>query len=237
MGRSSITVVIPAYNEEKNLPACLTALNNQSIGRDAFDVIVIDNNSSDNTTKVAERFGAKVILESTQGNVNAFKKGMESVRSEIAVNIDADTIFPKDGLALIDKAFEDPSVIGVTGTATLNISSMPLQIVCRYFYSTFLWAHFLIGKPHLVGFCMAVRTSAYRKAGGVNMHYRISADVDLGLRMKKFGKMLFLPNLVVRTSARRWQESFFQTIVEYTNAYIHTVWLRKPAAFKQKVVR
>jgi glycosyltransferase involved in cell wall biosynthesis len=56
-----ISVVIPAYNEERYLPACLKSLQKQTYPSDRYEVILSDNNSSDSTSEIAKKYGARVI--------------------------------------------------------------------------------------------------------------------------------------------------------------------------------
>ena len=64
-GSPAISVVIPAFNEEKYLPACLEALKKQTFKN--YELIVVDNNSTDKTAQIAKKFGARVVKEKKQG--------------------------------------------------------------------------------------------------------------------------------------------------------------------------
>src|SRR5664280_2479526 len=105
-----ITVVIAAFNEEKDLPKCLTAITTQDFPKDDYEIIVVDNNSTDKTVEIAKSFGAKVIQEAKQGNTFAVKKGMDSATGEIIANTDADTVVFPDWLSTIRQIFEDKKV-------------------------------------------------------------------------------------------------------------------------------
>ena len=61
-----ISVIVPAYNEEKFLPQCLEALKNQSFNL-PYEIIVVDNNSTDLTGEIARNAGVKVVLEKRKG--------------------------------------------------------------------------------------------------------------------------------------------------------------------------
>ena len=65
----------------------------------------------------------------------------------------------------------------------------------------------------------------------------MSSDVDLGLRLKKVGQIAFEKDLIVTTSARRWESKPSRTFYEYTQAYLYAVWLRKAPPFQQIPVR
>lgn len=92
-----ITFLICARNEEKMLPKVL-----EKIPKD-HKVIVVDNNSKDNTAKIAKQYGATVVFERRKGKGNAFRKGLKQVtkETEILIAIDADNQFdPREAYKL-----------------------------------------------------------------------------------------------------------------------------------------
>lgn len=232
-----ISVVIAAYNEEKNLPKCLAALVSQNFPKSGYEIIVVDNNSKDKTAEIARSFGATVVEEEKQGNTFAVKKGMDSATGEIIAMVDADTIVEKNWLLDISKTFEDENVVGLTGMGYVKTGNKLLDKLEQKFYKYFLVTHFLIGKPHFMGFNLAVRKSAYEKIGGIDERFTMSPDIDLGLRVSKVGKVVFDKNLKVLTSFRRWQETPIDAFITYAKGYLWTVWFRKPPPVKQKVIR
>src|ERR1700733_2854768 len=154
-----ISVVIPAYNEETYLPACLEALNNQTYPKDKFEIIVVDNNSKDKTPLIAKKAGATVITEKIQGHVFALNAGMKKARGEIIASTDADTRVNKDWLAIIERVFRDKDVVAVTGPASYNSTSKIKRNLVKYSYYVHLKLHFAVGKPSLSGLNLAVKKS------------------------------------------------------------------------------
>lgn len=232
-----ISVVIAAYNEEKNLPSCLQSLKDQDFPKDNFEIIVVDNNSTDKTAEIAKSFGAKVLLEKKQGNTFAAKLGMDSASGEIIAMLDADTIADKNWLSEIYKIFQNPKIVAATGMGYVKSGSKLMDFFERLFYEYFLKFHYLIGKPHITGFNLAVRKTAYDKIGGINPRFTMSPDIDLGLRIKKEGKVVFDKNMRALTSFRRWQETPGNAFTTYAKGYLWAVWLRKPPPVRQKVIR
>ena len=232
-----ISVVIAAFNEEENLPKCLDALVSQNFPKDKYEIIVVDNNSVDKTAEIALSYGAEVVKEEKQGNTYAVKKGMDSVSGEIIAMVDADTIVEKNWLSDIAKTFEDENVAGLTGMGYIRSGNKLLDVFEQKFYEYFLKINFLIGKPHITGFNLAVRKSAYDKIGGLDARFTMSPDIDLGLRLKTQGKVVFDKNIKVVTSFRRWQQKPFDAFITYAKGYLWTVWFRKPPPVKQKVIR
>lgn len=232
-----ISVVIAAYNEEKNLPKCLDALVSQNFPKEKYEIVVVDNNSVDKTAKIARKYGARVVKEEKQGNTFAVKKGMDSASGEIIAMVDADTIVEKNWLTDIAKVFENEKIVGLTGMGYIKSGNWLLDILEKSLYQVFLNIHFLIGKPHTMGFNLAVRKSAYERIGGINEKFTMSPDIDLGLRLKSQGKVVFDKNITVITSFRRWQETPIDAFITYAKGYLWTIWFRKPPPVKQKVIR
>jgi len=79
-----ISVVIPTKNEEKNLPTVL-----KELPKYISEIIVVDGHSTDNTVKIAKRYGAKVLYENI-GKGYALRRGMEAARGDIIITMDAD---------------------------------------------------------------------------------------------------------------------------------------------------
>ena len=104
--KKRISIIIPAYNEARTLPACLDAITAQTVQPD--EVIVVDNNSTDGTTAVASRYPfVKVVLEKHQGIAHARNKGFNSASGDLLARIDADTRIPADWVESIQKFYAE----------------------------------------------------------------------------------------------------------------------------------
>src|ERR1700740_3471780 len=107
------SVVIPAYNEAEFLGSCLDSLRAQDF-RDPYEIIVVDNNSTDATADAARSRGVTVVHEPKPGVCSARQRGTAAARGEIVVSTDADTTFGSDWLSRIDRAFrDDPARVAV----------------------------------------------------------------------------------------------------------------------------
>ena len=114
--RPHISVVIPAVNEERYLGPCLASLSEQDLPRSRFDVVVVDNNSTDATPAVARGLVAVVVHEPRSGVCWARDTGTRRSRGELVVSTDADTTFAPTWLARIDQHFQDrPELVAVVG--------------------------------------------------------------------------------------------------------------------------
>src|SRR5579884_2052793 len=109
------SIVIPCFNEETYIGNTLRSLLDQDY-KDDFEIIVVDNNSTDNTAQEAAKYKVRVVKEETVGVCSARQKGAEEAKGEIIVSADADSTYSPDWLNKIDATFKsNPKIIGVTG--------------------------------------------------------------------------------------------------------------------------
>jgi glycosyltransferase involved in cell wall biosynthesis len=113
--RPRFSVVIPAYNEAEFLGSCIDSLQAQDFPG-PYEIIVVDNNSTDGTADLARSRGVTVVHEPRAGVCSARQAGTTAARGEIVVSTDADTVFSPHWLSRIDQAFrEDPRRVTVAG--------------------------------------------------------------------------------------------------------------------------
>ena len=107
--RKKISIVFPAFNEEKNIGKAVSEF--QVLG--IFDeIIVVDNNSKDNTAKIASQKKAKVIFEKKQGYGFALQKGLREAKGDYIFLCEPDTFIAKDALRLLKDIEKYDIVIG-----------------------------------------------------------------------------------------------------------------------------
>ncbi|MTI79119.1 MAG: glycosyltransferase [Marinobacter sp.] len=101
------SVIIPAFNEEQNIEESLLSLGHQSYPRDHYEIIVVDNGSSDRTPQIASTY-ADLVLNKPEGNVGAVRNyGIANASGEVIICTDADCLVPRDwiekGVVLLQK--------------------------------------------------------------------------------------------------------------------------------------
>lgn len=217
-----LSVVIPAYNEEKYLPACLKSLKKQTFQN--FEIIVVNNNSTDKTAEVAKKFGAKVTYEPKKGVGAARKKGFTEAKGDIIISTDADCTFPPNWLEKINQSFaKHRNTIAIYGISALDdgpAKKLLSQFGTRIFFQINDWLH----KKQFTGCNLAVRKTAYDKTTGFNKNIRICEDADLCKKLMKVGKIKFIPSLLVHTSARRFKNTSLKTLIKYIKLYYKVWW-------------
>ena len=213
-GEPEISIVIPAYNEEKNILQTLYSLCNNVTER-AVEIIVVNNNSKDKTEALVLSTGATCILETKQGITAARNAGLAVAKGKYVLNADADSIYPKDWVAEMTKPFySDPEVAMVYGC----FSFIPVGNTGRatyFFYEyaadfmRFINRHFKDEAVNVYGF-----NSGFRREDGLaveGFNHPVGANEDgwlaLKLRDKGYGKLYGVTSTMalVWTSDRRIQ--------------------------------
>jgi glycosyltransferase involved in cell wall biosynthesis len=210
-----ISVIIPAFNEEKFLGNCLFSLKEQDF-KD-FEIIVVDNNSTDKTAEIAKKFGAILVSEKNQGVAFARNRGAKIAKGEILAFTDADTILPKNWLSRIKEEFErDKELIAFGGSCQFYSGPISARLASKFLLKPFLILDkFFSGGFNLMGCNMATKREAFFKVGGFNEKLKLNEDVEISYRLRKIGKVKFDPNFKVKTSGRRFRHGLILGIINY----------------------
>lgn len=231
--RVYISVVIPAYNEADFLARCLKSLQAQKNTPD-YEIIVVNNASTDNTAMVAKEFGVRVIYESQQGVVHAREAGLRAAKGDIIVSTDADSFFSPYWLSNIATFFEShPTASGLAGH--------------YYFYKAPLWAKifpplgavavwllsFIIKRPIYV----SAANLSFRKAafGGYDTRFYQGADErGVLLELLKNGRVFVTLKNPVLTSSRRVNQGFWHSMIMTIGYYYsYNVWHTKKNGYSK----
>lgn len=227
-----ISVIIPAFNEAENMGACLEAFTQQTT-HETFEVVVVDNNSTDRTADVVRSFGTKLhvelVHEMEKGRGMARMRGFERARGEILFSTDADTVVPPDWIESFVAALEkDPAIVAVTSTAEIaDCSALQNMIFSATFPLSFHLNSMVLGHLCLSGCSFAIRREAYELAGGFNPQTDAYEDLDLASRVHKIGKIVFIWGKPVRSSGRRFKDGSIKASYDYVRTWIEKFILKK----------
>ncbi len=194
-----ISVVVPAYNEEKLLTSCLKTLKKQNFPALNYEIILVNNASTDKTAEIGKKLGVKVVFEPKKGLTFALKRGFSQAKGEIIAITDADTIVNPDWLKNIFSVFQKNSDIVLVGGRTIfkpvTVLSFLAERVINFGCCFLKMAN---------GANMALRRKVYEKLG-LNESISFNWENDLSLRAKKEGKIYFLWDNPVITSSRHFK--------------------------------
>jgi glycosyltransferase involved in cell wall biosynthesis len=220
---SKISVVVPAYNEEALLPACLDSLAAQKTKYD-YEVLVVDNNSTDDTNKIAksyqDKMNIKVILEKKKGRGVARHTGFSKAKGQIILSTDADTIVPHNWIEKIIVPLVNDQVVAVTGPCQTDDLEWLQKNIFNFFqpFSMYLY-RLLMHHYWLSGFNFAIRKDVYEQCGGFDTNLNAQEDIELGFRVMKLGKIIFLRDLSVNFSGRRFEDGFWEGFSQYLQTF------------------
>ncbi len=211
-----VSLVIPAYNEEASIAQTLTAV--CALEYPDFEVIVVDNASTDRTSEIASTFPVRVVREDRKGLLFARECGRKSATGEIIGNIDADCLPHKKWLSKSVAHFSDPSIVAVSGpydyfdgSKFFRFTSLFLQKTVYVFLNKIL--HYTHRGGILIGGNNLIRASALEAIGGYDTSILFyGEDINTAKRVSHIGTILFHPNCVMKTSARRFKREGFVTI-------------------------
>lgn len=221
---TSITIVIPARNEEDLLPACLEALRRQDYGG-PIEILVVDNGSEDATAEVARRYGVTVLSEPRRGYVLALARGFASASGDIVATTDADSVVPENWVSTLVDAYDtNGDAVAVGGEVYFREPNWKGWIFTRCILPILNRLDRMNPEgPHLWGANFSVRRRVFERAGGWNMDFNLQCDTELSERLRTYGRVILLDALVVSTSCRRWNRSFATSLFLYASNFL---WLQ-----------
>jgi len=202
-----ISVIVPVRNGGMHLARCLEALGRSEHAD--FEVIVVDDCSTDNTPQLAERYGTRYVRTSrTIGPGGARNLGAQYAEGEILAFIDADVVVPPAALRLIAEDFcRDPDLAAVFGSYDEN-PAWP-TFVSQYKNLMHHYVHQTSSESAVTFWagCGAIRKSVFEEFGGFDgTKYKAPAieDVALGLQLVLGGRRILLDKRLQVCHLKRW---------------------------------
>jgi glycosyltransferase involved in cell wall biosynthesis len=221
---------MPAYNEASFLGAALRSLQQQDFGG-RYEIIVVNNNSTDATAEIAESFGVRVLQESQPGVCFARQCGTAAARGQVVISTDADTIYPRDWLSRIDASFRrGPDVVGVGGPCRYRNPAWWVDMFPRVLFGLVYVVFRLTGW---VGYVTATNAAFLRGAfSGYDLTMTQGGDeLDLLRRLRKRGQVVWDRDNMVETSPRRQEQGLLYTFfVSFVYYYLFAYWLNRIAS-------
>ena len=223
-----ISVIVPAFNEERLLPETLRRLNAaRGELKCESELIVVDNASTDGTVELARFAGARVVTEVVK-NIGAIRNaGAKASMGEIVAFFDADTFVPQNMLLAIDSVMRDPKCLGGAVAVSYGKFERPwlnfLSSAWRFWGGVFNMKQ---------GAAQFSRRSAFDAIGGYDERIFLGEDIDFYWRLTRFAKekggtLSFIEEPQVITSTRRFDKmSVWDTMILTHPIYVLINWKR-----------
>lgn len=215
--KRKISVIIPTFNEERFLPILLESIKKQR-GVD-IEIIVSDNNSTDNTRQIATFYEAKIIDGGLPAK--ARNEGAKIASNDILLFLDADVILPAPDF-LKKTLFEFNK--NDFGIATCEFYPMSEKGIDKIFHKA---VNFYLKKtqslmPHIPGFCIFVRKDIHEKINGFDETLKLAEDHDYAKRASEITKFGFLKSYPIIISIRRLErDGRFNVLAKYALCEAH----------------
>jgi len=192
-----ISVIVPAYNEENGIAACIQALLAQDYPQDRREIIIVDNNSKDRTREIIQKFPVTLLVESEiQGPAAARNRGILAAHGEIIAFTDADCLPRPDWLRNLAKVFTSADIVGAVG----NLRGIGNEGLISKFMEEVntVQSHEGSSYWYVITANAAYRRAAVLKLGLFKVNLYNGEDIDLGLRAQiELGRVVGAPDAIV----------------------------------------
>ncbi len=200
-----VSVIVPTYQEARGIEAFLLQFNRQTLPRSEFEVVVVDGNSRDDTREIAGRHADCVIVQTSPGIGGARNDGVAMAKADVIATTDADCRIPSDWLEHIVEDFTEPGVVAVCGPDGPFDGGLKARFI-YFFVRSLIRLAALAGLYGTGGTNSAFRKDAFLAIGGYrNLPH--SDDVDVGIRIRAKGRIVYDPRLYVGISVRRLEKN------------------------------
>jgi cellulose synthase/poly-beta-1,6-N-acetylglucosamine synthase-like glycosyltransferase len=237
-----VTVLIPAYNEAESISATIRSLQAQTYH--IFEIIVIDDCSTDDTGDIARALGATVLRppQNTGSKAGAQTYALPYIQTKFCIAIDADTEVEPDGVGLLMQPFADESVAATCGFVLPrfvgSIWERGRYVEYLFAFTFFKAVQDTFERPLIASGCFsAYRAERVREAGGWS-NRTMAEDMDLTWSLYRAGhKVRFVSDAVcypiephdfhfLSKQLRRWSHGFIQNVRLHWRHLVHLPYLR-----------
>ena len=194
------SIIVPAYNAAQTLEECLEALLEQSVPQDEYEVILVDDGSTDGTATLAQSYGVRVLTRQHRGPAAARNAGVDEAKDEIILFTDADCAPTRKWIEEMTRPFADPEVVGVKGTYLTRQRELVARFVqIEYedrYHRTAQQDHIDFIDTYSAGY----RRDIFLANGGFDTTFPTASveDQELSFRLARKGyKMVFAPEAQV----------------------------------------
>jgi glycosyltransferase involved in cell wall biosynthesis len=218
---SPVSFVIPAHNEQDYLPGTLTALKAAAITLELeHEIIVVNDDSTDDTANVARDYGATVVDVSLR-NIGAVRNaGARHSKYERLFFVDADTVVPAETLRLSLLALSSGCVGGGAHVALSDEAPIPLIKWLMFLMMVLVWQ--ILGG-WAAGCYMFCRREVFFEFGGFDENYYAAEELFFSRNLKLRGRFQLVKHPVI-TSARKLHHYTVWQLLRFLFAPLARVW-------------
>lgn len=218
----SVSVIVSVYNGERTIANCLQSLLDQNYPADKYEILVVENGSTDNTTEIVKRYPVTLLHSPVRGLARARNYGIERATGEIIAMTDADCIADPHWLSGLVEAYQNPCV-GGAGGAIKDFVHSNMSWAERFAAEARPLENYISGSseflPHLVGANCSYRRQLIITAGMFNpdipTYYGEDIEFSWRLQLKTGMNLAYAPNAVINHHHRSTAAGLFKQYRHY----------------------
>ncbi len=191
-----ISVVIPAFQASASIERCLAAVARQTLPPEQYEVIVVDDGSTDDTANRASRCGARVVrLLRNQGPAQARNAGLAAARGEIVVFTDSDCEPTSGFLDALTAPLRDACIAATNGAYESKQRALVPRFVQLEYESRYRHTAAASNVDFIDTYAACYRRLDLVRLGGFDPRFRVCEDQELSFRLAEAGlNMRFVPD-------------------------------------------
>ncbi len=196
----NVSVIVPVYNAHESINRCIEALLDQTYQREKYEVIVVDDGSTDGTADIIKDYPVKYIYQKNQGPAAARNKGAKQARGDIILFTDSDCVAANNWIEEMVRPFQSTEVVAVKGVYRTNQKSLTARFAQIEFEERFEMLKKVKSIDMVDTYSAAFRREIFLKEGGFDESFPVAnnEDTELSYKISKAGyKMVFNPNALV----------------------------------------
>lgn len=189
--RLLISIVIPVHNGADTISTCLDHLENCDYPRERYEIIVVDNNSTDNTGHIVKKRNVQYCFEPEPGAAAARNSGARIAKGDILGFVDADCLVDKTWIGKVEKSLANTDVAAIVGLRQ-HVTRNVYDVMQSMDYQKY-WADELSsGRPlnKICGSNSAIRKKVFQELGGFDQGMSPVEDIELGFRIAENGYLI-----------------------------------------------
>ncbi|MBU0703946.1 MAG: glycosyltransferase [Chloroflexi bacterium] len=211
-----ISIIVPAYNAEDILENCLIALEAQTLPGEQYEIIVVDDGSSDGSADVARRYDVRLIQQPNAGPAAARNRGAQAARGELLLFTDADCAPAPDWVRRMLAPFRNPEVAGAKGVYRTRQQAVVARFVQLEYESKYARMTHQDHIDFVDTYSAAYRRDIFLANGGFDDRFPTASveDQEFSFRLARKGyRLVFAPQAVVyhrhdATPGEYWRRKF-----------------------------
>ncbi|MFQ5963106.1 MAG: glycosyltransferase [Candidatus Scalinduaceae bacterium] len=220
-----ISVIVPVYNGEKTIESCIKSLQNQSCPNETYEIIVVDDGSTDSSPNILEGLGIRFITQPNRGPATARNRGAQIAKGNILLFTDADCVADKRWIEEMVRPFSNPEIVGVKG----SYKTLQKELIARFAQAEFEERYRLQKRFEFIDFVdsysAGFRKDVFFEIGGFDESFPLPdhEDVDLSYRLSRAGKKMVFnpkafiyhqhPNSLIRYLRIKFRRAFWRMVV------------------------